>query len=816
MFNIINVTHPTADTKHPMLLILSLHGDRYFFGKVPEGAQRACIESKIKLSKLDNIFLTGEIDSSSIGGLPGMILTAADQKRSELVLNYGSSLLSYFVSTWRYFVFRFGLKLKVVEMQDCQTYENDIISVKSLVTNMGDRSWNFRQETQTLFKNIISKMFPMKLSTTYKEPYTNPSLDLSLPKERINRSSTSYEVTFKPIRGKFDVNEAVRLGVPKGPMFKTLSLGESVTLADGNIVKPEQVLSKQREFAKVLILDIPDDEYLQKFHDRFKDYDKTALGVVYYFLGAEVSINNKLISFMELFNHEDIHHFVSHEKICPNSISYWCSSVATLKLKSLNPNNYNLPITDRELSDEFYKCFEKSGLDENDSSLEVSCTLKSKIGSNKVHIFTRKESVEIKSFTPGDEAMKVKYKFSPQEFNSMEDAYYKRVQPLQINGVDIHSIVDKKNKVVDHFYSKRDQVELITLGTGSALPSKYRNVISTVVKVPYNNNGEYRNRIIILDAGENTLGSIHRTIRPENMERFFTDLKMIYLSHLHADHHLGILSLIKEWYIYNKHDESAVLYLVAPRKYDIYVDECLRIELPEVLERLKYIDCEDLLYKKASRQNRNENHEGHVIHKVPREDDNAYDLGFYGEKRRRLFDQDVMDKICEMKTSLNIQGFQTCRAFHCERSYCNSITFSMDQNDRPFKISYSGDTRPNFNDFAKKIGSKSDLLIHEATLENQLLSDAKKKKHSIINEAIMVSNTMGAVKLLLTHFSQRYPKLPQMSGNIELNAKAISYAFDGMITSYDSLGNQTSNPGVLRKLFLDEAMSEETEVDDEV
>lgn len=139
----------------------------------------------------------------------------------------------------------------------------------------------------------------------------------------------------------------------------------------------------------------------------------------------------------------------------------------------------------------------------------------------------------------------------------------------------------------------------------------------------------------------------------------------------------------------------------------------------------------------------------------------------------------------------------------------------MDENNEhnTFKVSYSGDTRPNIEKFSLEIGYNSDLLIHEATLENQLLEDAVKKKHCTINEAIGVSNKMNARKLILTHFSQRYPKLPQLDNNIDVMAREFCFAFDSMIVDYEKIGEQQRIFPLLNKAFVEEK-EEEEDVDD--
>ena len=58
------------------------------------------------------------------------------------------------------------------------------------------------------------------------------------------------------------------------------------------------------------------------------------------------------------------------------------------------------------------------------------------------------------------------------------------------------------------------------------------------------------------------------------------------------------------------------------------------------------------------------------------------------------------------------------------------------------------------------------MLLHEATFDDELIGDAKAKRHSTTSEAIGVGAAMGARRVLLTHFSQRYQKIPSV-GSLE-------------------------------------------------
>lgn len=106
-----------------------------------------------------------------------------------------------------------------------------------------------------------------------------------------------------------------------------------------------------------------------------------------------------------------------------------------------------------------------------------------------------------------------------------------------------------------------------------------------------------------------------------------------------------------------------------------------------------------------------------------------------------------------LKTTTGLADIATCFVSHCYGAQAITLTFPTG-----FKFSYSGDCRPS-SSFVK-IGRGSTVLLHEATFEDDRRDDAIAKKHSTTGEAIAVGKKMGARRILLTHFSQRYSKIP--------------------------------------------------------
>lgn len=80
-------------------------------------------------------------------------------------------------------------------------------------------------------------------------------------------------------------------------------------------------------------------------------------------------------------------------------------------------------------------------------------------------------------------------------------------------------------------------------------------------------------------------------------------------------------------------------------------------------------------------------------------------------------------------------------------------------------------------------------MIHESTMEDNLESEARLKFHCTISQAINVGQKADAEFTLLTHFSQRYSKIPMLpfrtEGGPDFNKVGIAYDF--MMISFSQL-----------------------------
>eukprot|EP01060_Flectonema_neradi_P022302 TRINITY_DN3056_c0_g2_i1.p1 TRINITY_DN3056_c0_g2~~TRINITY_DN3056_c0_g2_i1.p1 ORF type:complete len:723 (+),score=110.16 TRINITY_DN3056_c0_g2_i1:186-2171(+) len=250
------------------------------------------------------------------------------------------------------------------------------------------------------------------------------------------------------------------------------------------------------------------------------------------------------------------------------------------------------------------------------------------------------------------------------------------------------------------------------LGTGGMMPSKYRNVTSQMIEL--SSSGD----CILLDAGEGTLGQIRRI---RDVKKFLLNLRFIFLSHIHADHHVGVASILYKRALLLPNDPILV---IGPTDLTNY----LHVYSQSVNLSYKYVHCEKF--------------------------------------------QDPAHSLLEM-SDLRIQ---TIPVDHCSDSW--GCVVQVRNGEEDWKVCFSGDTRP--CDALVAAGKDCNLLIHEATFEDDKKEDAVCKKHSCVTEALHSAKDMNANETLLTHFSQRYPKVPPPMETDNLKA---GLAFDLMTVS---------------------------------
>ena len=125
--------------------------------------------------------------------------------------------------------------------------------------------------------------------------------------------------------------------------------------------------------------------------------------------------------------------------------------------------------------------------------------------------------------------------------------------------------------------------ELLFTGSGSALPCKHRNVPGVFLRMENEN-------AMLLDVGEGTTGQLLRAKQyDENYREVLEGIKAVWVSHPHADHHLGILRLLAERH--NLVDDPLVL--IAPKNLLLFLEEYEQVD-PQIVGSYIFLDSQSL------------------------------------------------------------------------------------------------------------------------------------------------------------------------------------------------------------------------------
>ncbi|KAF6004157.1 Zinc phosphodiesterase ELAC protein 2 [Cyanidiococcus yangmingshanensis] len=293
-----------------------------------------------------------------------------------------------------------------------------------------------------------------------------------------------------------------------------------------------------------------------------------------------------------------------------------------------------------------------------------------------------------------------------------------------------------------------DAFSVLFLGTGSAMPSRYRNVSAILVDLV--------DHALFLDAGEGTFGQLVRAIGVDASKSLLLHrTRCIWISHMHADHHLGTGSLValrtrlaKELPRAERLGTAIMpLLVLGPRLLGRWLETLAE------LEPLSYIflNNSELLRAETSP----------VAEYFPQA------LGMHLRTLRVDHCPDAYALVLE--SALGSEALETDLAPR-EADISN------------WKLVYSGDTLP-FDAGLIAAAKGASLIIHEATFENGKEDEALLRKHSTIGQALGTIEQMHPKQAILTHFSQRYPKLPLVANEDtqkQLTANCCFLAWDLM------------------------------------
>lgn len=527
----------------------------------------------------------------------------------------------------------------------------------------------------------------------------------------------SYVVETRELRGKFLVDKAKALGVPMGKLCGQLHSGKDVTLPDGRVVKSSDCVSPPVPATGCAVVACPSTSYVDELvaSSGFARYlwdaelatpPTVQLQLVYHLGDIHVLSHPKYVEWTRRFG-ADVEHVVLNHAECNQKTVYRASALLQAQLHSLFPQLF----PPNEAYEQRDPVGEPSLRKTTIPGIEKDVVL----GESMLrHLLTplNRRGMDLSSCWP-----RVDFEAVAATTSALKEQVNKQ-HASQVSGDDEPAIRGR----------------ITFLGTGCAIPSKYRNVTGMYLELEPSqpsSSSEGGWAGMMLDCGEGSYGQLYRYTGGDRvrLQQLVDKLKLIWVSHNHADHHLGILRMLSAR---SATSDVEPLLIIGPTPVDAWLREYSLLD-PTVAGKYTFVDsyCFD-------------------------ETDDRFEESIAVSKPTRVW----------LKETLGITSVECIPVKHSHLSYALVATFEGGD-----KIAFSGDCRPSDEFAAKADGAL--LMVHEATFEESMSVEAKQKAHSTTAEAIDVGRRAHAKHVALTHFSQRYPKMPVMEGS-EREADVLS------------------------------------------
>lgn len=723
----------------PRCLYMFTDQTRYLFN-CGEGTQRLAHEHKMKLSKLEQVFVTYP-SWENIGGLPGLSLTLQDIGMPEINIHGPQVIDNMFTSTRKFVILR-DMVIKVLDPEVYSTFEDNAMTVTcvplclpnsealqrspAMQQQVEDSSTDDDIEDYYAYEKNSRNTSPTRSNTGQKKRQS-PSVKQDSKRhcsERPGCLSVAYICRLRARAGALSLEACVERGVPPGPLLGRLKAGENITLEDGRVVYSKDVTSPDDPGAIFIVVECPTEEFLDVLlkeeafvqHQQGAPVKEDIPFLVVHFTPDAIMQNDRYKEWMDRFSSTTNHLVMNDSNKCMGSIAV---HRIQYKLNLLDKEVFRL-LSDRGipiqediiLSSAQMVAESENKLNNVSISGNTSPPHKSPIDTTQSKVIQGKTfcTVNLRPSTTIDTSNKLI--LQPEEYIN-ETLHVKRFREA------LHEMERQLTKLTRPADTK-EYPKILFLGTGSCIPNKTRNTSGILLQIS-------ESESLLMDCGEASYGQLVRYFGPVNRASVLEKLKAIYISHLHADHHIGLIGILKARLRANI---KSTLYLIAPKQIMTWL-HVYDQHFEKVLDTIKLIPSNEMVY---------------YMKTIDEDEENS------------------------LKKVLNMSSVLTAPVRHCPNAFGLAVTHSDG-----WKITYSGDTIP--CDSLIDLGMNSDLLIHEATMEDDLAVECRKKMHSTTTQAIQVGQSMRAKFILLTHFSQRYARIPRFNNSFSSN---VGIAFDNM------------------------------------
>ncbi|KAK2971154.1 hypothetical protein RJ640_008578 [Escallonia rubra] len=821
----------TQDTSPSVLLFFDKQ--RFIFN-AGEGLQRFCTEHKIKLSKIDHIFLS-RVCSETAGGLPGLLLTLAGMGDEGMSVNvWGPSDFNYLVDAMKSFIPNaamvhtrsFGRAVSDgAAIHDPRRFDDPLVLIDDEVVKL----------SAVLLRPSCSKISLEESQERLLQQNKDHKAELALKPGEI---SVIYIVELPEIKGKFDPKKAAALGLRPGPKYRDLQLGNPVMSDRQSImVHPSDVLGPSIPGPVVLLVDCPTVSHMQELLSTksLENYfnasgspteNSKAVNCVIHLSPSTVTNTSEYQKWMSRFGVAQ-HIMAGHEMRNVEIPILKASARTAARLNYLCPQIFPAP---GFWSLQPLKCLATGTIASSEGPVSMLCETISAENLLKFHLRPYAQLGLDRSGVPPSTAPSEIINELLSEIPEIVDAAQQVAEFWtggKVTGDGLPSIQDNNNMIEEPWLSdnelprclkdvSREDMEIVLLGTGSSQPSKYRNVSSIFINL-------FSKGSLILDCGEGTLGQLKRRFGIEGADDAVRRLRCIWVSHIHADHHTGLARLLALRRDLLRGLPHEPLLVVGPRQLKRFLDAYERLENLD----MQFLDCrhttkasldafESTQDSSSSDSPSNSGSANGEITGLTNQpiDSNLFAKGSrmqsYWKRPGSPVDTSAVSPILRnLKKTLGEAGLESLISFpvvHCPQAFgvvlkAADRVNSVGETIPGWKIVYSGDTRP----CPELIKASSGAT---ATFEDGMVDEAIARNHSTTKEAVEVGDSAGAYRIILTHFSQRYPKIPVFD---ETHMHKTCIAFDMMSVNLADLQVLPKVVPYLKLLFKNEIVVDETE-----
>ena len=274
---------------------------------------------------------------------------------------------------------------------------------------------------------------------------------------------------------------------------------------------------------------------------------------------------------------------------------------------------------------------------------------------------------------------------------------------------------------------------IVPLGTASAIPTRDRHLSAAAL--------EREGRTLLFDCGEGTQLQLLRA----GLKRSRID--GIFITHFHGDHFYGLMGMLSTMALLKREEKLVV---VGPERIEEIVRSLPGLANDWLPFPVEYVElAEDFEHQVVLETDEYTVEARPVEHRI-------FTAGFRYSEKPKPGHLDV-----EKARALGATDFKLYPLLKAGQA----VTLGDGQTIQPEDVvgpeqpgatfAYVLDTRP--CEGGHRLAEGADVLFHEATFTSELQQRALDTGHSTAREAAEVACRAGVGRLLLSHFSARYP-----------------------------------------------------------